>query len=257
MSMAAHTFDLYAAYYDLLYGDKDYAAEAAHVAGLLPAGTREVLELGCGTGGHALALARLGLRVQGVDLSPEMVARAQARRAGLAPELQARLAFAQGDLRSYRAGCEFDAVISLFHVMSYQTTNQDLLAGLRTARTHLREGGLFVFDFWYGPAVLSDRPRQVVKTVADARIEVRRETTPAVHVNDNRVDVRFDVHIRAREGGAEKRLHEVHPMRYLFLPELDALFAQTGFERVDARAWMDDRLPDDRSWYASVSARAC
>lgn len=255
--MAAPTFDLYAAYYDLLYGDKDYAAEAAYVAGLLPAGTREVLELGCGTGGHALALARRGLAVHGVDLSPEMVARAQARRAGLTPELQARLSFAQGDLRTHRAGREFDAVLSLFHVMSYQTTNADLLAGLRTARAHLREGGLFVFDFWYGPAVLSDRPRHVVKTVVDERIEVKRETTPTMHVNHNRVDVRFDVHIRAREGGATQQLHEIHPMRYLFLPEMDALFVQTGFQRIAARAWLRDSEPDDRSWYASVSARAC
>lgn len=254
--MAAHTFDLYAAYYDLLYGDKDYAAEAAYVAGLLPDGARELLELGCGTGGHALALARLGLSVHGVDLSPEMVARAQSRRASLTPELQAQLSFSQGDLRTHRAGRQFDAVLSLFHVMSYQTHNEDLLAGLRTARVHLRDGGLFVFDFWYGPAVLSDRPRHVVKTVSDERIEVRRETTPTVQVNDNRVDVRFDVHIRAREGGAEQQLHELHPMRYLFLPELDALFAQTGFERIGARAWMSDVAPDDRSWYASVTARA-
>jgi len=186
-----------------------------------------------------------------------MVARAQARRDGLTVELQARLAFAKGDLRSHRAGRSFDAVLSLFHVMSYQTTNADLLAGLRTARAHLREGGFFVFDFWYGPAVLSDRPRRVVKIVADGRIEVRRETTPTLHVNENRVDVRFDVHIRAKEGGATQQVQELHPMRYLFLPELDALFAQTGFERVAARAWMQATEPDDRSWYASVTARAC
>jgi SAM-dependent methyltransferase len=250
------TFDLYAAYYDLLYGDKDYAAEAEHVASLLPAGVQQVLELGCGTGGHALALARRGFSVHGVDLSPTMVARAAARRAALPPELQALLSFEQGDLRSHRDGRHYGAVLSLFHVMSYQTRNADLLAALRTARAHLQPGGLFVFDCWYGPAVLSDRPRHVVKTVADERIEVRRETTPTVHVNDNRVDVLFDVTIRARDDGAEQRLQELHPMRYLFLPELDMLFAQTGFERCGARTWMKSEAPDDRSWYASVSAVA-
>jgi SAM-dependent methyltransferase len=259
------TFDLYAAYYDLLYGDKDYSAEAAHVAALLPAGTARVLELGCGTGAHAVALARLGLVIDGVDLSPAMVERALARRARLPAELQARLGFTAGDARSHRAGRTFDAVISLFHVMSYQTANEDLLAALATARAHLAPGGHFVFDFWYGPAVLSDRPRQVVKTVADERIEVRRETTPTLHPNHNRVDVRFDVLITARAPSgsapgagdpATQRVQEVHPMRYLFLPEIDLLAAQTGFRRVAARAWLREDAPDDRSWYACVNLEA-
>ena len=49
-------FDAYARYYDLLYCDKDYAAEAGYVANhirkLLPH-TTHILELGCGTGAHA------------------------------------------------------------------------------------------------------------------------------------------------------------------------------------------------------------
>jgi SAM-dependent methyltransferase len=224
-----------------------------------------VLELGCGTGAHAVALAQHGLSIDGVDLSPGMVERARARRAGLPADLQSRLAFVQGDARSHRAGRQYDAVISLFHVMSYQTTNADLLAALSTARAHLAPGGLFVFDFWYGPAVLSDRPRHVVKTVSDERIEVRRETTSTLHPNENRVDVHFDVLITARgapgpDGGgtapATQRLEELHPMRYLFLPELDLLAAQTGFRRSGARAWMRETAPDDSTWYASVSLEA-
>jgi SAM-dependent methyltransferase len=250
------TFDLYAAHYDLLYGGKDYAAEAAHVRGLLPDGVREVLELGCGTGGHAAELARAGLHVHGVDLSAAMVARARARRAALPAPLQAGLAFDEGDIRRIRLGRTFDAVVSLFHVMSYQTGNDDLLAALATARAHLQPGGVFVFDFWYGPAVLSDRPRHVVKEVRDDRITVRRETTPSMHLADNRVDVRFDVTITPHGGGAPQVVHEVHPMRYLFLPELDLCFAHTGFRRRAARAWLADTPPDDRSWYACVVAAA-
>ena len=256
MSGTARTFDLYAAYYDLLYGGKDYAAEAGWVRALLPPQAHEVLELGCGTGGHAVVFAEAGLQVRGVDLSPAMVGRAQARRAALAPEVAQRLAFECADARSFRAERTFDAVVSLFHVASYQTSLADLLAYLATARAHLRAGGLFVFDFWYGPAVLTDRPRHVVREVADDRIAVRRETTPTVHVNANRVDVRFDVTIRAQDGSAVQSFDEVHAMRYLFLPELDALFAQTGFERSAARGWLSATEPDDRTWYACVVARA-
>lgn len=251
-------FDLYAAYYDLLYRDKDYAAEAQYVASLLPGsavGALSLLELGCGTGGHAFELARAGHRVHGIDLSAQMVARARARRAAT-PELQPRLQFDEGDVRSVRTGARYDAVISLFHVMSYQTGNQDLAAVFATARAHLAPGGHFAFDFWYGPAVLSDRPRHVIKEVADERIVVRRQTTPTLHVNDNRVDVRFDITITAREGAAVRQVVEEHPMRYLFLPEIDAFAEAAGFVCRAARAWMRDEPPSDRTWYASIVLEA-
>ncbi|MEX2016820.1 MAG: hypothetical protein WD873_09250 [Candidatus Hydrogenedentales bacterium] len=56
-------FQKYAAFYDLLYRDKDYAAEAAYVAGTIRSavpGARSILELGSGTGRHGRLLAGLG-----------------------------------------------------------------------------------------------------------------------------------------------------------------------------------------------------
>src|SRR5450432_1981030 len=76
-------FGAYSRYYDLLYRDKDYAAEASYVRSLIgqhcPAAT-SILDLGCGTGRHALLLAEHGYRVTGVDGSPDMLiaARSQA-----------------------------------------------------------------------------------------------------------------------------------------------------------------------------------
>jgi len=65
-------FSDYARYYDLLYHDKDYASDAEYVAGLIhkfhPAAS-SILELGSGTGKHALLLARKGFEVHGVELS--------------------------------------------------------------------------------------------------------------------------------------------------------------------------------------------
>lgn len=250
-------FDLYAAYYDLLYRDKDYAAETAYVAGLLrdaAPGARRLLELGCGTGAHALELAKLGFEVSGIDLSAAMVQRAQARRQA-EPELAPRVAFARGDVRSHRDGQRYDAVISLFHVMSYQVANEDLGDAFVTARTHLSPGGVFLFDAWWGPAVLSDRPRHVSKSVADERVEVLRRTRPVMQISDNVVDVHFEVDIRARDGRSE-RVEELHRMRYLFGPELRLMLADSGFELERAEAWMSGAPLDDRSWYACFLARA-
>lgn len=252
-------FDLYAAYYDLLYRDKDYAGEVDYLLGLIGEAApqaRSILELGCGTGGHALELARRGYSVHGIDLSGSMVEQARRRGAALAPDESARLEFEVGDIRSYRAGRSFEAAISLFHVISYQTGNDDQAAAFATARRHLPQGGLFVFDFWYGPAVLTDRPRDVVKRVSDERIEVVRKTTPTMLVNLNRVDVRFDVDIASRGGGDTRQLSETHRMRYLFLPEIERLLQSADFVLLSAQAWLTRRPLDDRSWYGCVAARA-
>ncbi|MBM3658494.1 MAG: class I SAM-dependent methyltransferase [Actinobacteria bacterium] len=74
----------------------------------LAAGTR-VLDVGCGPGRHALALARRGIEVHGVDLSPDFVALATA--AAAAEGLPAR--FDVLDVRDLAADGEFDAVICL------------------------------------------------------------------------------------------------------------------------------------------------
>lgn len=52
---------------------------------------------------------------------------------------------------------------SLFHVLRYQITNNDVLDMLSTVKLHLKPGGLFILEFWYGPAVLMDRPEKRVK----------------------------------------------------------------------------------------------
>jgi SAM-dependent methyltransferase len=94
----------YARYYDLLYRDKDYAAEAEYVAGLIRKfhpSARSILELGSGTGIHASLLAEKGITVHGIERSPEMLARSQAlaenRAAG-----DDRLTFTTGDIRDVR-----------------------------------------------------------------------------------------------------------------------------------------------------------
>lgn len=216
-------FDTYASYYDLLYRDKDYAGEAEYVAAHIREQTpqaKRILELGCGTGAHAEHLARMGYTVHGVDMSEAMLARAEARKAVLPPEMAARLSFGLGDVRTVRINETYDAVISLFHVISYQTTNADLEAAFETASVHLQPGGLFLFDFWYGPAVLTQRPEVRVKRLEDEEIKVTRIAEPELHVNENVVDVNYTVFIEAKASRAVEMVTETHRMRYLFLPEL-------------------------------------
>ena len=252
-------FGNYARYYDLLYRDKDYVGEAQFLQKLVQTyapSTNSILELGCGTGMHALLLAKAGYRMHGVDLSTEMLQWATERLSQLPAELVSRLKFSPGDVRTVRLDKQFDAALSLFHVMSYQTTNEDLRAAFATAKAHLKPGGVFIFDCWYGPAVLSDRPTVRVKRLEDEEIAVTRIAEPVLYPNENSVDVNYQVFIRQKDTGAVEELQEVHKMRYLFKPEIEFLCTRAGLEYVESHEWMTNYEPGFNTWGVYFVARA-
>lgn len=243
-------FNAYAKYYDLLYKGKEYAAEANYVAALLRChlkGVGKILELGCGTGAHAELLARMGFEVHGIDLSHEMLSKAEARKAALPADVAARLTFSHGDVRSVRTSASYDAVISLFHVMSYQTSNADLKAAFETAAIHLRKGGVFLFDFWYGPAVLLQKPEVRAKRLESDEVVVTRIAEPVMHLNENIVDVNYYMFIEDKATKVVHQVAESHRMRYLFLPELVELRAPL-FKELASQAWLADDAPSADSW---------
>ena len=252
--MTGPVFSDYARYYDLLYQDKDYVAEADFVHGLLSqhgVTTGTLLELGCGTGGHAVPFARQGYSVAGYDLSSEMVTEARNR---TPEELKARLEYHVGDVRTLNAGRQFDAVVSLFHVASYQTGDDSIADMFATAARHLNPGGTFLFDFWYGPAVLSQRPSVRIKRLQAEDIEVLRIAEPVEHPNENCVDVNYTVFVTDRVTGAIRVLEETHCMRYFFLPELRLLLSRAGFNISQQVEWLSGSDPSEQTWSVTIVA---
>jgi SAM-dependent methyltransferase len=248
-------FGAYSRYYDLLYRDKDYAGEASYLRDLIHRYTpeaRSVLDLGCGTGRHDFLLAEMGYEVVGVDLSEEMLAVARSQQCpprALAPR------FVRGDIRQVSLERTFDVVVALFHVMSYQVSNEDLAAALTTAARHLEPGGLFIFDFWYGPAVLTDRPAVRVKRMEGEDVSVLRVAEPILHPERNLVDVNYQILVREKATGETAELKERHQMRYLFRPEVELLLAGNGMSVLDCSEWLTRRPSGFDTWGVCVVAQ--
>lgn len=243
-------FNAYAKYYDLLYRDKDYAAEASYIDGLIKKyrpGAKSVLNLGCGTGKHDACLEKLGYAVSGVDLSPVMLEEAKKR------AVPGRLEFFHGDARSVDLKKRFDAVVSLFHVMSYQVTDEDALAAFRTAARHLAPGGVFIFDFWHGGGVLKDPPAVRVKRLEDGTVRIVRIAEPEVKKERNVVEVNYQIMTLEKKTGQWSELRETHSMRYFFLPEIRRFLSDAGFALKDSGGWMTDK-PLSSCWYGLVTA---
>lgn len=247
-------FDDYAFFYDSLYKDKDYKAESDYIGRLLNryAGNfNTLLDMGCGTGIHAVQLVMAGYQVCGIDISDKMLAQAQARMQQLSATEKEKLRFQKGDVRSARLGQQYDVVISLFHVASYQTSNDDLSGFFHTANTHLKEGGLLIFDFWYGPGVLTDPPGNRKKSIILNNEEYIRSASSVMNQQDNTVKIHYEIN----KSGADNVIKETHTMRYLFKPELELFLKQTGFEMLAFHKWLTETDTDLDSWNAVAVAR--
>jgi SAM-dependent methyltransferase len=249
-------FQKYSAYYDLLYADKDYAAEAGYVARTLRTanpGIRTILELGSGTGRHGHLLAGMGFDVYGIERSSEMAAIARSA----AGDMTGNGAFRceVGDLRVVRLGETFDAVVSLFHVISYQTTDDDLRAAFKTASEHLEKGGQFLFDVWHGPAVVATEPSIRRKEVAKGRYRVRRVAYPERDAKARIVKVVYALECEDIESAEQAEFEEEHVMRYLFPAEVEQFGSEAGFTLVRTEEFLTGRSPSEDTWGVAYLCR--
>ena len=239
--------NLYSQYYDLFYSDKDYSEEVDYINSLIQANNKNIntlLDMGCGTGKHAELFCNKGYTVHGIDLSEDMLKIAENRRIGK----ENKLSFSHSNIQNLSLNKKFDVVVSLFHVMSYQNSNSELFKAFEVAKKHLKDGGIFIFDFWYGPAVLTDLPTNKIKRLENGNIKVTRLAEPILNAQKNIVDVNYDIFIENKETKEVVEKKELHQMRYFFDTELEFICESIGFNILNKYEWLSYKKPDFSSW---------
>lgn len=245
----------YAYYYNAFYQDKNYKTEAQQVDILLKKygnNVKKIINFGCGTGKHDIELSRMGYQCTGIDMSSMMIEIAKQN----AEKLKENINFSVADIRTYKEKIQYNAVISLFHVMSYQTDNNDILSAFRSARNALNVGGIFLFDVWYGPGVLSEKPAVRIKEVQDDNYRLIRIARPVMDDKQNVVDVCYEVLVIDKKTNETKTIEEIHHMRYFFRPELEFYLKQSGFELIDNLDCATFGETDCNSWTSYFIAKA-
>jgi SAM-dependent methyltransferase len=167
-----------------------------------------------------------------------------------------RLTFTQGDIRDLKEGDLYDVVTSLFHVFSYQKSDNDVFCALNSVSRNLTSGGLFLSDCWYGPGVLSQKPGLRVLHLASPEFDVTRIAEPVLDDINNLVDIKYTIFVQEKNTALIQKFEEVHTMRYFFSSEVKRFWSESGFENVCIGKWFDlDKSLDMGDWAALILAQ--
>ncbi|MFW3169423.1 class I SAM-dependent DNA methyltransferase [Geodermatophilus sp. CPCC 206100] len=204
------------------------------------AGDRSALELGIGTGRIALPLQARGVRVHGIDLSPDMVARLRAKPGG------EQIPVTVGDFACTSVGRTFGLVYLVFNTIMNLTTQNEQVACFQNAARHLAPGGRFVVEVGV-PDLQRLPPGETVRPF----------TVSATRLGLDEYDVatqRLTSHHYAVEAGRVSA--RSIPFRYVWPAELDLMARLAGMVPVSRWAGWDRRpFTGDSRTHVSVWQR--
>jgi len=238
-----------------VYSGGEYPEFSRHMGEHLPGvleqigvSPKNLLDLACGEGTFAVAMARLGFDVTGVDRSPRMLecAREQAAQAGV------EIDFALGDVRTLSFEDRFDLVTCWYDSLNYLLESTDLSNTFKGVTRALKPGGVFIFDMnsLFGLAKLWREAGCYVKEESAGTFEVHR------HAYDFETDIgSVMITCFLKDNGRWRRFDEEHRERAYPHQEILDMLSDAGLQTLASWGSFRDRseiTPESgRIWYIS------
>ena len=222
-------YTLSAQYYDLAYGrdarqgDQAFWLELARQAG------GPVLEAGCGTGRVLLEIARAGISIDGLDVSPQMLAILRSKLRGETVDLY------QADMRDFSIPRKYRLIILPFRPFQHLYTVDDQLRALDNFRDHLDHDGLLALNVFFPDYRLLEEPIEEHLEFEwtdpeDPHVTVRRYFT---RLRSNKLEQYFEGEFLYGFYRDEELMREErYPVKLAWYtyPQMHLLFRATGFE---------------------------
>ncbi len=235
------------------YAKGAYPKYSERMAEILPAvlerfgaKPQTILDLACGEGAFARAMAKKGFQVTGVDLSPKMLQIAQER----AQRENVKVEFLLQDMRSLSFEEKFDLVTCWYDSLNYLLKLEDLTRTFAGVWRALKKGDLFIFDMntVYGLAIGWQRYPCYVQQDTYELFEIHR---PIYDFEKNIATLRITGFVK--EGNGWSRVEEEHKERGYSLREIRECLKEVGL--LELACWgslqeMDEPRPDSgRVWF--------
>lgn len=219
----------YAFFYDIFYRNKRYKKECEFLKSIFKQFSAKspkcILDVACGTGGHANILAKMGYSVTGVDASASMLERAR----GKAEKKFLKVKYHQMRMQDLKFGNKFDTVISMFSAIDYLIDYNDLRKFIKSAMRYLKKGSLFIFDFWNGAAVLNYYTPYKKREFIYKNLIIQRESKTDIFPLQNLCRINYKVSVLDKVTKKKNIFRESHMMRYFFIDEIKSILEKYGF----------------------------
>jgi SAM-dependent methyltransferase len=201
------------------------------------AGTGAALELGIGTGRLALPLSRRGIRVQGIELSPAMVAQLKAK-----PGAE-NIAVTIGDFATTRVDGTFKVAYLVRNTIANLTTQDEQVECFRNVAEHLEPGGCFVIEV-YIPELQRLPPGETIHAF----------TVTPTHLGFEEYDVATQIAYSHHYWVVDGQLEFFSaPFRYVWPSELDLMARLAGMTlRERWSSWQREPFTRDSRSHVSV-----
>ena len=238
-------FQNYSDYYDLLYSNKNYASEVSYIKKLIDencSNSKQMLELGSGTGNHAVYFSKLNYKIDGIDLSERMVAISNGKKIPNAK-------FYVGDISNFKFNQKYDVCISLFHVISYITDLNVLVKVFKNIYSSLKPGGIFIFDCWNKPAVILDPPVIRKTSFENELLKIKRTAFPKNDFTKSISKIVFEIGIFNKEKKTKFYETETHKMRFFSEEEINFISKESKFDVLNCYNWLDFNSKSSEDYY--------
>ncbi len=202
-----------------------------------------VLELGVGTGRIAVPLQERGVAVEGIEASPDMIAKLREKPGGEAIQVH------EGSFASFDLDSEYPLILVVFNTLFALQSQDEQLQCMKSAASHLATEGVFLIEAFVPDLCRFPRQQNVDAVVVEqdvVRLSVTRLDPVAQRVTTN--------HVQLREDGV--RMFPVK-LRYAWPAELDLMARMAGL-KLDDRwgGWAREEFSAESDKHISVYRRS-
>lgn len=230
-----------ALFYDLVHGEFAPPETLAFYEDKIGRFGSPVLELACGTGAYLIPLAEKGFEVVGVDISDEMLSRAQEKAAsrGVAVDLR------KGDICGFELNRKFPLILLLGNSLQHLLTREDVEKCFASVNRHLKPNGRFIVEV-FNPSlkILSRNPNENVLDSEYETAEGKAFLTGKVDYDAAAQINRITWTYQLQTNGKSKQFS--FTMRQFFPQELDALLHYNRF-KIEQKFGDRDGSPFDKN----------
>ena len=208
-------------------------------------GIKNILELGCGTGRVAIALAKEGFNITGLDLSNEMLDVFRQKFDKLDGNIKNNIELVHGNMADFNLGKKFDLIIAPFRAFQCLTDEKDIENSINCVKNHLSDNGIFIINvFNPHPDRMNENWCYPLRTQWERLDEttgnyvIKKHSGDKIDLENRIIYVTFIYEVKDKSGNVST-LEDKLKLKYHFETDLTEIIENAGLKINEKFGWYD------------------